>query len=286
MCKSWVSRRIPSLYIQQQSAPSSSGVLCTEGPRVAGQAKSCRVLQAQETSCNRVLFIASRTRTMPFGSRTVLPNQARSACCSNVASSKPMPSPVCAGATCQHCCRLTETSTDQVGWERAGQLASDMGAAVRMHWACFSDLRCAGRAVATCNELAVLLPLAMRGQYCGACISLAMCGMCCCDLRCAGRAAMREPCCGACDARAKLLQLALSGGRAAVACDVWDVQLRQLAMHGPCGGVGRAAATCAARAVLWQLVMRRPCGCDLRCVGRAARGEQKRARQGEVIAGV
>ena len=175
MCKSWVSRRIPSLYIQQQSAPSSSGVLCTEGPRVAGQAKSCRVLQAQETSCNRVLFIASRTRTMPFGSRTVLPNQARSACCSNVASSKPMPSPVCAGATCQHCCRLTETSTDQVGWERAGQLASDMGAAVRMHWACFSRS-------ATCD---VRRLLAMRGPCCDARAvlrGLAMRGLSCCNL--------------------------------------------------------------------------------------------------------
>ena len=135
-----------------------------------------------------------------------------------------------------------------------------------MSWLCCCRLRCADSTVG--------LVSASRCVGCAAatCDARAV-------LRCASRAA------GACDARAKLLQLALSGGRAAVACDVWDVQLRQLAMHGPCGGVGRAAATCAARAVLWQLVMRRPCGCDLRCVGRAARGEQKRARQGEVIAG-
>ena len=69
-----------------------------------------RVLQVQEASCNRMLFIDSRTRTMLFGSQTFMPDQDRTAPkrwlqqYSKIASSKPMVSPVCAGAEgmCQH----------------------------------------------------------------------------------------------------------------------------------------------------------------------------------------
>jgi hypothetical protein len=50
------------------------------------QVKACGVLQVQETPCNRVLFIASRTLTTLFGRRKVSPDRVRSA----DSSSEPM----------------------------------------------------------------------------------------------------------------------------------------------------------------------------------------------------
>ncbi len=141
MRKSWVSRRIPSLY----SAPSLSDVLGTEVPRVAGSIKSCRVLQVQVASCDRVLFIASRLLTMPFDSRTVLSNQARSAGRSSAPSHWQCSLLIMqelnfsSGIVWQKLAWIEwdGSRAQQAGEEvRAVQPASDMG--THSGWACFS----------------------------------------------------------------------------------------------------------------------------------------------------
>ena len=55
---------------QGGQTPSSSTPAVLKVHGLQDQVKSCRVLQVQKTSCNRVLFIVPRTRTTFFGMLT------------------------------------------------------------------------------------------------------------------------------------------------------------------------------------------------------------------------